>query len=506
MTFWVSHANVVSLTVLSPLITMSTKQSAWWPFGFTRKCRHSDCIVATYHIVNKAVRLMTFRFHTQMSSLWLYYRHLSQCQQSSQLDDLSVSHANVVTLTVLSPLITMSTKQSGWWPFGFIRKCRHSDCIIATHHIVNKAVRLMNFRFHMQMSSFWLYYRHSSHCQQSSQADELSVSHANVVILTLLSPLITLSTKQSGWWTFGFTRKCRHSDFIIATHHIVNKAVRLMTFRFHTQMSSVWLYYRHLSQCQQSSQLDDLSVSHANVVILTVLSPLITLSTKQSGWWPFGFTRKCRHSDCIIATYHNVNKAVSLMTFRFHTQMSSFWLYYRHSSHCQQSSQADDLSVSHANVVTLTVLSPLITMSTKQSAWWPFRFIRKCRHSDCIIATHHIVNNVVRLMTFSDLHANIITLTALPSLYPLSTKLSAWRPSGFTRKLRHTLLSLYPLSTKQSLWLPFRFTRKRHHSDCIIVKARLTHWGRDKMPGISQTTFSYAFLWKKMFKFLSKFH
>ena len=34
----------------------------------------------------------------------------------------------------------------------------------------------------------------------------------------------------------------------------------------------------------------------------------------------------------------------------------------------------------------------------------------------------------------------------------------------------------------------------------------LTHWGRDKMAAISQTTFSNAFSWMKMFKFRLRFH
>ena len=34
----------------------------------------------------------------------------------------------------------------------------------------------------------------------------------------------------------------------------------------------------------------------------------------------------------------------------------------------------------------------------------------------------------------------------------------------------------------------------------------LTHWGRDKMDAISQTTFSSAFSWIKMFEFRQKFH
>ena len=36
--------------------------------------------------------------------------------------------------------------------------------------------------------------------------------------------------------------------------------------------------------------------------------------------------------------------------------------------------------------------------------------------------------------------------------------------------------------------------------------SHLTHWGRDKMDAISQTTFSSAFSWMKMFEFQLKFH
>ena len=36
--------------------------------------------------------------------------------------------------------------------------------------------------------------------------------------------------------------------------------------------------------------------------------------------------------------------------------------------------------------------------------------------------------------------------------------------------------------------------------------SKLTHWGRDKMDAISQTTFSSAFSWMKMFEFRLKFH
>ena len=47
----------------------------------------------------------------------------------------------------------------------------------------------------------------------------------------------------------------------------------------------------------------------------------------------------------------------------------------------------------------------------------------------------------------------------------------------------------------------------RHCSDWSRTKIRvLTHWGRDKMDAISQTTFWSAFSWMKMFDFRLKFH
>ena len=44
-------------------------------------------------------------------------------------------------------------------------------------------------------------------------------------------------------------------------------------------------------------------------------------------------------------------------------------------------------------------------------------------------------------------------------------------------------------------------------STCVnITSDLLTHWGRDKMDAISQTTFWSAFSWMKMFQFRLKFH
>ena len=41
---------------------------------------------------------------------------------------------------------------------------------------------------------------------------------------------------------------------------------------------------------------------------------------------------------------------------------------------------------------------------------------------------------------------------------------------------------------------------------CMQDGFPLTHWGRDKMAAIFQTTFSNAFSWMKMFKFRLRFH
>ena len=45
-----------------------------------------------------------------------------------------------------------------------------------------------------------------------------------------------------------------------------------------------------------------------------------------------------------------------------------------------------------------------------------------------------------------------------------------------------------------------------HASTSWFNWAPLTHWGRDKMDAISQTTFSCAFSWMKMYEFRLKFH
>ena len=46
----------------------------------------------------------------------------------------------------------------------------------------------------------------------------------------------------------------------------------------------------------------------------------------------------------------------------------------------------------------------------------------------------------------------------------------------------------------------------QNHIDTYVEGATLTHWGRDKMAAIFQTTFWNAFSWMKMYEFQLKFH
>ena len=56
--------------------------------------------------------------------------------------------------------------------------------------------------------------------------------------------------------------------------------------------------------------------------------------------------------------------------------------------------------------------------------------------------------------------------------------------------------NLFGLTTKKT-------SRQRVHAP---LWGELTHWGRDKMDAISQTTFSSAFSWIKIFEFRLKIH
>ena len=73
-----------------------------------------------------------------------------------------------------------------------------------------------------------------------------------------------------------------------------------------------------------------------------------------------------------------------------------------------------------------------------------------------------------------------------------------WGPSGTDRTQVGPMLATWTLLIKVK-WAP-DLSLSRH------ILNGLTHWGRDKMAAISQTTLSNAFSWMKMLKFWLKFH
>ena len=74
-----------------------------------------------------------------------------------------------------------------------------------------------------------------------------------------------------------------------------------------------------------------------------------------------------------------------------------------------------------------------------------------------------------------------------------------------------SIIRIYEIALKMVITIKNKF----HPSKCILnIFCKLvavlfwphTHWGRDKMDAISQTTFSSTFSWMKMFEFRLKFH
>ena len=103
-----------------------------------------------------------------------------------------------------------------------------------------------------------------------------------------------------------------------------------------------------------------------------------------------------------------------------------------------------------------------------------------------------------------------------------------WSRFMFSSVLVHLLVLIIP--TAQRIWRGVYWFHLVHLSICLsvcgqygvrsvsftllagsisflhILSSNLTHWGRDKMDAISQTTFSNAFSWMKMHEFRLQFH
>ena len=71
------------------------------------------------------------------------------------------------------------------------------------------------------------------------------------------------------------------------------------------------------------------------------------------------------------------------------------------------------------------------------------------------------------------------------------------------------VLDLYQQPFSRVKWVGWRsgaFGVRGYNRGTVLPHNTLTHWGRDKIVAIYQTTFSNAFSWIKMHKFQLKFH
>ena len=67
------------------------------------------------------------------------------------------------------------------------------------------------------------------------------------------------------------------------------------------------------------------------------------------------------------------------------------------------------------------------------------------------------------------------------------------------------ILLLYIMISTNITWR-FQLCFDYYNCNLMIYNGRLTHWGRDKLAAIFQTTFWNGFAWMKMFEYRLKYH
>ena len=114
--------------------------------------------------------------------------------------------------------------------------------------------------------------------------------------------------------------------------------------------------------------------------------------------------------------------------------------------------------------------------------------------------------HITRLDMSSIIQRNLVAVSIRKTVLPgmAIPMLKIRRPNGrliFNMEIaiRRSLYWDGALSFGSEIWLPQQMYI--YHNSYT-----LTHWGRDEMNAIMQTTFSSAFFWKKMFEFRLKFH
>ena len=103
--------------------------------------------------------------------------------------------------------------------------------------------------------------------------------------------------------------------------------------------------------------------------------------------------------------------------------------------------------------------------------------------ADNIFKCIFLNENVWILLKISLMVVSNVSINNIPAL----VQIMAWRRPGDT-----------PLSEPMMVNLPTHGLNE--------LTEWLTHWGWDKMPTVSQTTYSNAFSWMKMYEFRLRFH
>ena len=76
-----------------------------------------------------------------------------------------------------------------------------------------------------------------------------------------------------------------------------------------------------------------------------------------------------------------------------------------------------------------------------------------------------------------------------------------WLNTYYAESIKHWTIGTLILTNH---WVPNPIIQKT--SSATVALDILTHWGRDKMAAVSQTTSLNAFPWMKMYEFQLKFH
>ena len=134
--------------------------------------------------------------------------------------------------------------------------------------------------------------------------------------------------------------------------------------------------------------------------------------------------------------------------------------------------------------------------------------ISKSNHPPPTTPPPHHTPEQSAVFKFNEILIETQTFHFMKTLFKMSS--AKWRPFCLVPNVL-TLLIYRRQNNKKISWY-INISHNNHvrvfvsWQAAFAVTSELTHWGRDKMAAIFQTTFSNAFSWIKMFEFRLNFH